>query len=73
MDSKNLRPCLPFTIYGYDGLSEKEAYEAPRAMRLGEMRGGAGACEPSGSGDLIRCGGNGNSEYNRVENGSSPV
>lgn len=31
--------------------SEKKAYEPPRAIRLGEMRNGAGACAASGSGD----------------------
>jgi hypothetical protein len=45
---------------GCDGLSEKKAYEPPRAMRLGEMRSGAGLCEASGSGD-IECRSNGNS------------
>ncbi|MDD4650661.1 MAG: hypothetical protein PHQ34_00370 [Methanothrix sp.] len=31
--------------------SEKKAYEPPRAMRLGDMRNGAGLCESTGSGD----------------------
>ena len=40
---------------------EKKAYEPPRAMRLGEMRNGAGACISSGSGDGDFCEGSGNS------------
>jgi len=44
---------------GSEVLSEKKAYEPPRAMRLGDMRGGAGACESSGSGDSI-CDASGN-------------
>jgi hypothetical protein len=31
--------------------SEKKAYEPPKAMRLGEMRNGAGLCQSTGSGD----------------------
>jgi hypothetical protein len=38
--------------------SEKSAYEPPRAMRLGEMRNGAGLCN-TGSGDA-GCYGDGN-------------
>jgi hypothetical protein len=43
---------------GSKALSEKKSYEPPRAMRLGEMRGGAGACDPLGSGDSGCYGGN---------------
>jgi hypothetical protein len=45
---------------GSEGLSEKKAYEPPRAMRLGEMRGGAGACYGPGSGNGDFCSDNGN-------------
>jgi hypothetical protein len=41
--------------------SEKKAYEPPRAMRLGEMKSGAGACYGTGSGDGDICEDNGNS------------
>ncbi|MDD4650662.1 MAG: hypothetical protein PHQ34_00375 [Methanothrix sp.] len=34
-----------------EGLSEKKAYEPPRAMRLGDMRNGAGICGGTGSSD----------------------
>jgi hypothetical protein len=44
-----------------EALSEKKAYESPRAMRLGDMRNGAGDCIASGSGDGIICQGSGNS------------
>lgn len=40
--------------------SEKKTYEPPKAVRLGDMRGGAGACEFSGSNDA-ECLGDGNS------------
>jgi hypothetical protein len=42
-----------------EGLSDKKAYEPPKAMRLGDMRGGSGACAGSGSGDSI-CDASGN-------------
>lgn len=45
---------------GKDGLNEKKAYEPPRAMHLGEMRNGAGACF-GGSGDQFSCDLSGNS------------
>jgi hypothetical protein len=45
---------------GSKALSEKKSYEPPRAMRLGEMRSGAGDCE-SGSGDSLACFQSGNS------------
>jgi hypothetical protein len=47
--------------------SEKKAYEPPRAMRLVEMRSGAGACDASGSGDY-QCLGNGNSAIAACDN-----
>jgi hypothetical protein len=34
-----------------EGMNEKKAYEPPKAMRLGDMRGGVGDCYESGSGD----------------------
>jgi hypothetical protein len=37
---------------GSECLNEKKSYEPPRAMRLGEMKSGAGDCE-SGSGDSV--------------------
>lgn len=57
---------------GSEGLSEKKAYEPPRAMRLGDMRGGAGACEP-GSGDFESCSGNGNYAEACNSAGNSPA
>jgi hypothetical protein len=46
---------------GSEGLGEKNAYEPPRAMRLEEMRNGAGDCVQTGSGDSRMCASNGNS------------
>jgi hypothetical protein len=53
---------------GSEGSGEKKDYEPPRAMRLGEMRSGAGACG-TGSGDE-GCLSNGNSAGVCVENGN---
>jgi hypothetical protein len=44
-----------------DGLGEKKDYEPPKAMRLEEMRNGAGDCVQTGSGDSGMCASNGNS------------
>jgi hypothetical protein len=41
-------------------LSQKKAYEPPRAMRLDEVRDGAALCANTGSGDSLNCVGNGN-------------
>jgi hypothetical protein len=41
-------------------LSQKKAYEPPKAIRLGEMRNGAGYCN-TGSGDNDECNTAGNS------------
>jgi hypothetical protein len=54
------------------GSSEKKAYEPPRAMRLGEILGGAGACSP-GSGDGESCSGNGNYAEACNSAGNSPA
>jgi hypothetical protein len=58
---------------GSEALSEKKAYEPPRAMRLGEMRGGAGACYGPGSGDGESCSGNGNYAEACNSAGNSPA
>jgi hypothetical protein len=42
-----------------DGI--KKAYDPPRAMRLGDMRNGAGDCVQTGSGVSGMCASNGNS------------
>ncbi|MEI6102822.1 MAG: hypothetical protein WCP70_02655 [Methanothrix sp.] len=44
-----------------EGSSEKKDYEPPKAMRLGDMRNGAGVCSNTGSGDGESCSGDGNS------------
>jgi hypothetical protein len=49
---------------GNRGLGQKKAYEPPRAMRLDEMRNGAGDCITNGSGDADNCVVNGNSAGN---------
>jgi len=36
-------------------LEEGRTYEAPRALRVGEQRLGAGDCDRVGSGDLAAC------------------
>jgi hypothetical protein len=59
-------------VSGCKGMREKKAYEPPRAMRLGEMRNGAGACSP-GSGDLESCSGNGNYAEACNSAGNSPA
>jgi hypothetical protein len=44
-----------------EGLSEKKAYEPPKAMRLGDMRNGAGQSSCfGGSGDGSGCFASGN-------------
>jgi hypothetical protein len=57
---------------GCDGLSEKKAYEPPRAMRLGEMKSGAGACYGTGSGDS-HCEENGNSAASCFVSGNNAL
>jgi hypothetical protein len=49
--------------------SEKKDYEPPRAMRLGEMRSGAGLCD-TGSGDYD-CDLEGNSATSLCDNGNN--
>jgi hypothetical protein len=43
-----------------EGLSNKRAYEPPRAVRLDDVGNGAGACDGSGSGDHNSCSSSGN-------------
>jgi hypothetical protein len=54
-------------------LSQKKSYEPPKAIRLGEMRNGAGDCNP-GSGDTIKCSAAGNSaSWECASSGNSAI
>jgi hypothetical protein len=52
--------------------SEKKAYEPPRAMRLGEMRNGAGECS-TGSGDSTGGCYGGNGAIDSCDSGNSVI